>query len=199
MPSTDVQDPVVLVEQVLRRSRLEVLRRIRVGVHTSRTNAIVLRGRVDSYYHKQLAQELSRMAAGREIEIINELSVEYSGSTSGNAQRDSRTEKKTTRRKGARRKESSSIVDLPARPKDRAESQGQLARSYDAFLRNLPQLMAEHCYEWVAFSGDTQIAIGPSKRQLYRHCLDAGYVSGNFLICSIEPPQQIVLDELPDV
>jgi len=40
--------------------------------------SVVLRGRVDSFYHKQLAQELLRTRIGG-IDVINEIAVEYVG------------------------------------------------------------------------------------------------------------------------
>jgi BON domain len=40
--------------------------------------SVVLRGRVDSFYHKQLAQELVRVAV-EGTEVINAICVEYQG------------------------------------------------------------------------------------------------------------------------
>jgi hypothetical protein len=37
--------------------------------------ALVLRGSVSSYYHKQLAQEVVRAVAGREVDVVNAISV----------------------------------------------------------------------------------------------------------------------------
>jgi hypothetical protein len=37
--------------------------------------ALVLRGRVSSYYHKQMAQEIVRAVSGREIDVINSIAV----------------------------------------------------------------------------------------------------------------------------
>ena len=39
-------------------------------------DSVILRGRVDSFYHKQLAQELVRVAV-EGSEVINAISVEY--------------------------------------------------------------------------------------------------------------------------
>jgi hypothetical protein len=39
-------------------------------------DSVVLRGRVDSFYHKQLAQELVRVAV-EGTEVVNSISVEY--------------------------------------------------------------------------------------------------------------------------
>ena len=59
--------------RALARSRIYVLRRLDVSAEG---DAIVLQGRVDSYYHKQLAQELVRMAVDG-TEVVNEISVVY--------------------------------------------------------------------------------------------------------------------------
>lgn len=206
MPSTDIEDPVFLIEQVLRQSRICCLRQIRVEIDERNRDAVVLRGEADSYYHKQLAHQFARNATENKIEIINDISVACSSISSndsfGNKRGDNdllsslneKTVGKSGRRRGSKKK-----ADRPKGTGDRAEPKQQLARSYDAFLRDLPRLLAEHLNEWVAYSGDKQIAIGPSKRHLYRHCLTAGYALGDFLVCSIEPPQEIVLDELPEV
>ncbi len=65
-----------MVEQARARlssSRIYVLRQLQV---LPDGDAIVLRGNVDSYYHKQLAQELVRMAVDG-AEVINDISVVY--------------------------------------------------------------------------------------------------------------------------
>ncbi|HUE73704.1 MAG TPA: BON domain-containing protein [Pirellulaceae bacterium] len=67
-----------MVEQARARlmsSRIYVLRQLHV---LPDCDAIVLRGNVDSYYHKQLAQELVRMAVDG-VEVINDISVVYRG------------------------------------------------------------------------------------------------------------------------
>jgi hypothetical protein len=74
-----------------------------------------------------------------------------------------------------------------------------LARSYRAFLRDLPGLLAAHPGKWAAYSGDLPIGTGSSKRALYRDCIAAGYREGEFLICGIEPPQSGELGDLLDV
>jgi hypothetical protein len=67
-----------IVEQArarLNSSRIYVLRQLAVFPDG---DAIVVRGSVDSYYHKQLAQELVRMAV-EGIEVINDIAVVYRG------------------------------------------------------------------------------------------------------------------------
>jgi hypothetical protein len=58
---------------VLGRSRIFDLRTLVVD---ERGDCLVLRGSVDSFYHKQLAQELVK-AAVEPVEVINEIQVDY--------------------------------------------------------------------------------------------------------------------------
>jgi len=58
---------------VLGRSRIFDLRALEVG---QIDGCVVLRGSVDSFYHKQLAQELIKMAI-EGVEVINEIHVDY--------------------------------------------------------------------------------------------------------------------------
>jgi hypothetical protein len=68
--------------------------------------------------------------------------------------------------------------------------------SYQAFLRELPTLLERHPGKWVAYSGSTFLGVNDSRRQLYRELLDAGHSLGDFLICAVEQPQEVVLDGL---
>ncbi|MBI2824924.1 MAG: BON domain-containing protein [Planctomycetia bacterium] len=38
-------------------------------------DALLLRGSVSSFYHKQMAQEVVKAVAGREVEVVNTVSV----------------------------------------------------------------------------------------------------------------------------
>ena len=38
-------------------------------------DALVLRGSVSSFYHKQVAQEVVRAVAGREVDVVNAIAV----------------------------------------------------------------------------------------------------------------------------
>lgn len=55
-------------------SNIYVLRKLQIERDGE---ALIMRGRVDSYYHKQLAQELVKAAVDG-IEVINALQVVYS-------------------------------------------------------------------------------------------------------------------------
>ncbi len=74
MAETLYTDAASRAKLVLSRSQIYVLRSIEVDCDDE---AIVLRGRVDSYYHKQLAQELVKTAVDG-VEVINSLHVDYS-------------------------------------------------------------------------------------------------------------------------
>jgi len=73
MADTLVADLVTQAKTVLQRSRIYVLRTLYVFQDG---DALILRGRVDSYYHKQLAQELVRMAV-EGVEVVNLIDVIY--------------------------------------------------------------------------------------------------------------------------
>jgi osmotically-inducible protein OsmY len=73
MASVLFTDAAERARQALSRSTIYVLRKIEVECDT---DAIVLRGCVDSFYHKQLAQELARAAVDG-VEVINLLEVDY--------------------------------------------------------------------------------------------------------------------------
>jgi hypothetical protein len=68
-----LSDVASQAKAALSRSRIFDLRRLSVEQDG---DYVVLRGRVDSFYHKQLAQELVR-AAVEGIEVINAISVVY--------------------------------------------------------------------------------------------------------------------------
>lgn len=67
---TDIADRA---QEALLRSRIFDLRRLAVD---QEGEAVVLRGRVSSFYHKQLAQELVRTAIDG-LEVVNAISVVY--------------------------------------------------------------------------------------------------------------------------
>jgi hypothetical protein len=73
MAETVLTDVLEQALAALAHSRIYVLRRLEV---LADGEAIVLQGHVDSYYHKQLAQELVRMAVDG-TDVINEISVVY--------------------------------------------------------------------------------------------------------------------------
>ena len=73
MPEILFPDVADRARTALASSRIYDLRRLRVD-HDG--EALVLRGRVSSYYHKQLAQELVRAEVDG-TEVVNALAVVY--------------------------------------------------------------------------------------------------------------------------
>jgi hypothetical protein len=69
-----LSDVASQAKAVLGRSRIFDLRSLEVE---QEADCVVLRGSVDSFYHKQLAQELLKMAIDG-VEVINEIHVDYS-------------------------------------------------------------------------------------------------------------------------
>ena len=70
---TLLTDAATQAKAALATSRIFDLRSLDVD---QEGESVVLRGRVDSFYHKQLAQELVRVAVDG-TEVINAISVEY--------------------------------------------------------------------------------------------------------------------------
>lgn len=85
----------------------------------------------------------------------------------------------------------SAALPIPSAP-----CSSKTQESYQAFLLALPTLLESHAGQWVAFSGNDLLGIGDSRRLLYQKVLAAGYPLGEFLVCSIEPPQEVILDNL---
>ena len=73
MAQTLLSDVAFQAKAALSRSRIFDLRRLSVEQDG---DFVVLRGHVDSFYHKQLAQELVRTAIDG-VEVINAISVVY--------------------------------------------------------------------------------------------------------------------------
>jgi len=72
-----------------------------------------------------------------------------------------------------------SWVDRPVPP--------LIQRGQEAFRRDLPRLLEKHAGQWVAYSGDRQLGIARSKRELYQRCLRQGLGDEEFVVRGIEP------------
>ena len=66
-----------------------------------------------------------------------------------------------------------------------------LARSWEAFRRDLPRLLTTHYGQLVAYHGDEQMGFGKTESELYEKGFARGLKQDEFLVCSIEP-------EIPD-
>jgi BON domain len=73
MAHTLIRDFASRAKAILGRSRIFDLRALEVE---QEGDCVVLRGSVDSFYHKQLAQELLKTAIDG-VEVINEIEVDY--------------------------------------------------------------------------------------------------------------------------
>lgn len=67
-----------------------------------------------------------------------------------------------------------------------------------AFRADLPRLMAEHDGEWVAYHCETCLGFSNSQRELYRLCMENGLNLNEVLVCSVEPDEPIVVEDLID-
>jgi hypothetical protein len=65
-----------------------------------------------------------------------------------------------------------------------------------AFWRDLPQLIQERPWQWVAYHGDRQLGFADTRVELWQECLRQGLQEGEFIVRSIEPEDQdLVLDD----
>ena len=62
-----------------------------------------------------------------------------------------------------------------------------IAKSREAFRRDLPELLKSRDGWWVAYHGDEQIGFARSQRKLYQECLRRGLTDDQFLVCGILP------------
>ena len=76
-PTDPVRDELTRARTALAQSSIYVLRKLQIERDG---DSLIMRGRVDSYYHKQLAQELVK-AAVIGVAVINALQVVYTPKT----------------------------------------------------------------------------------------------------------------------
>ena len=69
-----------------------------------------------------------------------------------------------------------------------AATETPLSRSQAAFRADLPELLTEYRGKWVAYADGTQVRIGNTQAELYRHCLhDRGLSHDRFVVRRIAP------------
>jgi hypothetical protein len=66
-----------------------------------------------------------------------------------------------------------------------------IARSLEAFRRDLPQLLKTHRGRWVAYHGDQQIGFARNGNALFEKCFRRGLKADEFLV-------RLVLEEIAD-
>jgi hypothetical protein len=60
-------------------------------------------------------------------------------------------------------------------------------QALDAFRRDLPQLMQEGKWKWVAYNGDRQVAWGQRQLPVIQECKRLGFAVSEVMIRSVEP------------
>jgi hypothetical protein len=76
-----------------------------------------------------------------------------------------------------------------------------IAKAHIKHRHDMPELMRNHAYGWVAYHGDRPLEIGPSQAALYRKYLDQGLGLDELVVLGIGPelPAKIQVDELLDL
>ena len=62
-----------------------------------------------------------------------------------------------------------------------------IQRTYEAFLRDLPEMLKTHYRQWVAYHGDQRLFFGRSQTNLIQECLRRGIPEDEFVVYSVEP------------
>ena len=62
-----------------------------------------------------------------------------------------------------------------------------VAKSQEAFRRDLLQLLKERYRWWVAYHGEERIGFAKSQRELYQECFRRGLKEDQFVVRSIQP------------
>jgi hypothetical protein len=63
--------------------------------------------------------------------------------------------------------------------------------AYEAFRRELPQLLQTHPGKWVAYSGARRLGLGDTKTDLYQMCLSRGLPRREFIVDRIVPRGEV--------
>jgi hypothetical protein len=66
------------------------------------------------------------------------------------------------------------VLEIGVRP--------MIARSEEAFYRDLPVLLRAHEGEWVAYHGEERLGFGGTQAELYRRCHSVGLRSDEFIV-----------------
>ena len=76
-----------------------------------------------------------------------------------------------------------------------------IAKSQEAFRRDLPQILDKRYGQWVAYHGDERIGFGRSQFELYDECIRRGLRDDEFVVRVVAPeaPAEIDMEQLQDV
>jgi hypothetical protein len=61
-----------------------------------------------------------------------------------------------------------------------------LARSIEAFYRNLADLLTTHYGKWIAYHGDELVGAGRSETELYKQCVRRGFKEDEFIVLFVD-------------
>ena len=78
------------------------------------------------------------------------------------------------RTKAAEMNSEQSVLEIDVRP--------MIARSEEAFYRDLPSLLHAHEGQWVAYHGEERLGFGGTQAELYRQCQSIGLRSDEFIV-----------------
>jgi len=62
-----------------------------------------------------------------------------------------------------------------------------VAKSQEAFHRDLPELLKNRYGQWVAYQGNERVGFGRTQLELYRECLRRGLKDEDFVVWGITP------------
>jgi len=84
----------------------------------------------------------------------------------------------------------------PGQPpwRDPIEVMPMIRKAVEKHLREWPELMKRHPYQWAAYRGDERLEIGKSQHRLYRKYLDRGLGRDELVVLGIGPD----FDDGPD-
>ena len=64
------------------------------------------------------------------------------------------------------------------------------------FRRDLPELIGSHAGNWVAYSGEERIGVGPSEKEIVRRCVRQGLRDDEFVVRAIAPEVEEIIHPL---
>jgi hypothetical protein len=71
-----------------------------------------------------------------------------------------------------------------------------IARAQIQFRRDLPELIGSHAGDWVAYSGEERIGVGPSEKELVLRCVRQGLRDDQFVVRAITPEVEEIIDPM---
>ena len=69
----------------------------------------------------------------------------------------------------------------------------QLNMAYEAFRRDLTQLLQERPGQWVGYHGSERVGFAATKEEMYRLCRDRGLEEDEFFVSCIESEEEFII------